>query len=153
FVATVGMIGLYRGMVHEALLMINDSGADIWVAQGNRAGPFAETSEISGTLDRRLEGVPGVARARRFIHLNQQFEIGGQRRPIAITGLDFPKDTGSWIPLVAGRSLYAGHYEAIADRSLGFVVGDQLRLGRDDYTIVGTTNGQVDINGDGILFV
>jgi putative ABC transport system permease protein len=151
--ATIGMIGLYRGIVYEVLLMVNDVDADIWVAQGDRAGPFAEASEISGTLDRRLEGVPGVKHARRFIQFNQQFEIGGRRLQIAVTGLDFPKDAGSWIPLIAGRHLYSGHYEAIADRSLGFAVGDRLRLGRDDYTIVGLASGQVDMAGDGILFV
>jgi putative ABC transport system permease protein len=153
FTATIGMIGLYRGVVYETLLIINNVGADIWIAQGDRVGPFAELSEISGTLDRRLEGVPGVSHVRRFIQFNQQYEIGGRRLRIAITGLDFPKDTGSWIPLTAGRHLYAGHYEAIADRSLGFVVGDQVRLGRDDYTIVGIAAGQVDMAGDGILYV
>ncbi|SED11443.1 putative ABC transport system permease protein [Rhizobiales bacterium GAS188] len=153
FTATIGMIGLYRGVVYEALLMINGVDADIWISQGDRAGPFAETSEIPGNLDRRLEGVPGVASARRFIQFNQQYEIGGRRLRIAVTGLDFPKDAGSWIPLAAGRHLYSGHYEAIADRSLGLVLGDEIRLGRDAYTIVGIAIGQVDMAGDGVLFV
>jgi len=151
--AMIGMIGLYRGIVYEALLIINDVGADIWVAQGNRAGPFAETSEVASNLDRRLEGVPGVKQARRFIQFNQQYEIDGRRLRTAVTGLDFPKDAGSWVPLIAGRHFYAGHYEAIADQSLGFIVGDKFRLGRDEYTIVGVAVGQVDMAGDGILFV
>jgi putative ABC transport system permease protein len=148
FTATIGMIGLYRGIVHEALLIIRSVGADIWVTQGERSGPFAESSEVSGTLDRRLEGVPGVTGARRFIQFNRQYDIDGHPLRIAVTGLDFPKDTGSWIPLIGGRYLYSGHYEAIADRSLGFIVGDVLRLGRDDYTVVGLASGQVDVSGD-----
>jgi putative ABC transport system permease protein len=153
FTATIGMIGLYRGVVYETLLIINDVGADIWVAQGHRAGPFAELSEVAGTLDRRLEGVPGVSQVRRFIQFNQQYEINGRRLRMAVTGLDFPKDKGNWIPLIAGRHFYAGHYEAIADQSLGFTVGDQIRLGHDDYTIIGVAAGQVDMAGDGILYV
>ncbi|PWT82698.1 MAG: multidrug ABC transporter substrate-binding protein [Acidobacteria bacterium] len=153
FTAMIGMIGLYRGVVYETMLIINDVGADIWLAQGHRVGPFAELSQIPGSLDRRLEGVPGVIQARRFIQFNQQYELDGRRLRIAVTGLDFPKDTGSWVPLAAGRHLYAGHYEAIADRSLGFVLGEQVRLGRDDYTIVGIATGQVDMAGDSILYV
>jgi putative ABC transport system permease protein len=153
FTATIGMIGLYRGVVYETLLIINDVGADIWVVQGHRAGPFAELSEVAGTLDRRLEGVPGVSQVRRFIQFNQQYEINGRRLRMAVTGLDFPKDKGNWIPLTAGRHFYGGHYEAIADQSLGFAVGDQIRLGHDDYKIVGVAAGQVDMAGDGILCV
>ena len=151
--ASIGMIGLYRGIVFEALLIINDVGADLWVVEGNRVGPFAERSEVSSMLDRRLEGVPGVSEVRQFIQYNQQYLIDGRRLQVAVTALDFPKDTGSWIPLIAGRHLYAGHYEAIADRSLGLQVGQQIRLGHDDYTIVGVAIGQVDIGGDGMLFV
>jgi putative ABC transport system permease protein len=151
--ASIGMIGLYRGIVFEAMLIVNDVGADLWVVQGHRVGPFAERSEISGVLDRRIEGVPGVARVRRFIQYNQQYYVDGRRLQIAVTALDFPKDTGVWIPLLAGRHLYSGHYEAIADQSLGFHVGQQIRLGREDYTIVGVAVGQVDIGGDGMLFV
>jgi putative ABC transport system permease protein len=151
--ASIGIVGLYRGIVFEAMLIIDDVNADLWIVQGERVGPFAERSEISNVLDRRLEGVPGVARVRRFIQYNQQYYVDGRRLQIAVTALDFPKDTGAWIPLIAGRYLYSGHYEAIADKSLGFHVGQRIRLGRDDFTIVGVAMGQVDIGGDGMLFV
>src|SRR5882724_3494428 len=153
FSATIGMIGLYRGVVFEALMIIREMGGDIWVVQGDRAGPFAEDSEISGTLARRLEGVAGIKWSKKFIQFNQQFEIGGRPVRIAITGLDYPDDNGSWVPLVAGRYLYSGHYEAIANESLGFSLGSRIRIRRDDYTIVGLTARQVDMAGDGIMFV
>ena len=151
--ACIGMIGLYRGVIFEALKVINDVGADLWVVEGQRSGPFAERSEISGLLDRRLEGVPGVWRVRRFIQFNQRYFVHGRPLQIAITALDYPKDSGSWIPLTAGRHFYSGHYEAIADDSLGFRIGDLVRLGRDDFNIVGLTSGQVDLGGDGLFFV
>ena len=123
------------------------------MTQAGRAGPFAEDTSVPATLERRLEGVPGVIWARKFIHFNEQFEIGERRLRMCIVGLDYPADTGSWVPLVAGRGLYSGHYEAIADRSLGFPLRSQLRIARDVYTVVGITSGQVDMNGDGLLFV
>ncbi|MBB3390573.1 multidrug efflux pump subunit AcrA (membrane-fusion protein) [Rhizobium sp. BK275] len=71
----------------------------------------------------------------------------------SITGVDYPKDRGEWVPLTAGRHLENGHFEAIADASIGFGLGDRVRLGQDDYTIVGLTRGMVDMSGDGLLFV
>jgi len=134
-------------------LIINAVGADLWVVEGGRAGPFGETSAVPATLDRRVEGVPGVQSTRRFIQYNQQYEIGGKAVRLAITGVDYPKDNGSWVPLIAGRHLYSGRYEAIADQSTGLVVGDEVRLGRDFYTVVGLARGQVDMAGDGMFFV
>jgi putative ABC transport system permease protein len=151
--ATIGMNGLYRGIVFEALLIINSVEADLWVVEGGRAGPFAEASAVPANLDRRVEGVPGVAAVRRFVQFNQQFEINGKSVRMAVTGIDFPKDSGSWIPLIAGVHFQSTHYEAVADRTTGLLVGDVVRLGHDDYTIVGVSKGQVDMAGDGLFFV
>jgi len=152
-VATIGMIGLYRGVVYEALLMILEGGADLWVVQGNTHGPFTEMSRVSGTLDRRVEGVPGVKKVRRFLQYSRQFYFNGRRFGMSVTGLDYPQDTGTWLPLAEGRYLSTAHYEAIADVATGLVLGDRIRLGPDDYTIVGITRGQVDVAGDGLLYV
>lgn len=151
--ATMGMIGLYRGIVHEALLIINDIGADLWVVEGGRSGPFAETSAVPANLDRRVEGVPGVDSTRRFIQYNQQYTIDGKPVRLAVTGVDYPKDSAAWIPLIDGRAFRSTRYEAIADQSTGLLVGDVIRLGHDDYTVVGVTKGQVDMGGDGMFFV
>lgn len=149
----MGIMGLYRGVLHDALLTIEDIGADLWVVQGGRAGPFAEGSAVTPTLDRRVEGVAGTTSVRRFVQNNLQFDIDGQRRRIAVTGLDFPKDQGAWVGLTAGRLIQSARGEAIADSSLGLALGREVRLGRDSYRIVGVTSGQVDMSGDGQLFV
>ncbi|SON57484.1 ABC exporter transmembrane subunit, DevC protein [Hartmannibacter diazotrophicus] len=151
--AVIGMAGLYRGIVGDALLIVDHIGADLWVVQGERSGPFAEGSAVSSTMDRRVEGVPGVAGVRRFTQFSQQFTFDGKARRATITGLDFPKDKGDWLDLTAGRTLAMSHYEAIADRSTGLAVGDAVKLGLDTYSIVGTTGGMVDSAGDGLLFV
>ena len=151
--AAIGMIGLYRGIVFDALLIVEEVGADLWVVQGGRAGPFAESSAISANMDRRLEGVPGVRSVRRFVQASQQFQHGGREVRATVTGLDFPKDSGAWLRLARGHDLRTGHYTAIADVSLGLAVGDTVRLGLDDYEIVGVTRGMVDSMGDGLMFV
>jgi putative ABC transport system permease protein len=151
--ASIGMIGLYRGVVADALLVIERIGADLWVVQGGRAGPFSESSAIASDMDRRVEGVAGNAEVRRFVQISQQVEHDGRSLRASLTGLDYPKDTGAWVPLIAGRHLASGHFEAIADASIGLALGDGVRLGQDDFTIVGVTTSMVDISGDGLLFV
>ncbi|MCS0494062.1 ABC transporter permease [Ancylobacter sp. MQZ15Z-1] len=151
--AMIGMTGLYRGVVEDALLIIERIDADLWVVQGERAGPFAEGSAVAPDMDRRVEGVPGVADVRRFTQFTQQFAFDGATRRATLTGVDVPRDDGHWLPLTAGRWLHAGRYEAIADASTGLHVGDRVRLGLDDYDIVGLTRHMVDSAGDGLMFV
>lgn len=151
--SAMGMVGLYRGIVADALLVIQHIGADLWVVQGGRRGPFSEGSAISSSMDRRAEGLAGVAGTRRFVQFSQQFTVRGQQLRASVTGLDFPKDQGRWIPMLGGRRLSSGHYEAVADESIGLALGESVHLGEDDYTIVGLAQGMVDMSGDGILFV
>lgn len=151
--AAIGMIGLYRGIVADALLIVDEVGADLWVVQGGRAGPFAEGSAIAAAMDRRVAGLAGVAGVRRFVQSNHQFQARGRALRATLTGLDYPADRGEWLRLDRGRLLATGHFEAIADVSIGLPVGAVVRLGQDDYTVVGLTRGMVDSMGDGLLFV
>lgn len=151
--ASIGMVGLYRGIVDDALLIIDRIGADLWVVQGGRSGPFSESSAIASDMDRRVEGIAGVTEVRRFVQVSQQFAFAQRQLRASVTGLDYPKDRGEWVSLIAGRHLANGHFEAIADASIGLELGDRTRLGQDDYTIVGLTRGMVDMGGDGLLFV
>lgn len=149
----IGALGLYRGIVADALLVIDRIGADLWVVQGERVGPFAEGSSVSGTMDRRVEGVQGVAAVRRFVQFSQQFDHAGQPRRATITGLDYPKDRGDWFALAEGRHIAAAHFEIVADASIGLPLGARVRLAKDEYAVVGLTHGLVDSAGDGLMFV
>lgn len=151
--AAIGMLGMYRGIVYEALIVVNSAGADLWVVEGGRFGPFAESSAVPGNLDRRVEGVEGVQSTRRFIQYNQQLTINGKLARVSVTGVDYPRDNANWVPLIAGRYIEASRFEAIADRTLDLIVGDRLKLGHETYTVVGVSAGQVDMAGDGMMFV
>ena len=71
---------------------------------------------------------------------------------MAIQGLVWPDDTGAWLPLAAGRPLGQAHYEMVADQSLGLRLGERIKLGKDDYTVVGVTKGMTSASGDGMAF-
>jgi len=148
----LGMSGIYRGMIDDALVVVNRIGADLWVVQRGTRGPFAEISRLPANLEHRLRAVPGVASARTFVSHNVQREHRGKPLRMNVHGLSWPQDKGEWVTLSAGRSLGQAHYEMIADASLGLTLGETLGLGKDTYTVVGVTKGMVSSGGDGIAF-
>lgn len=148
----MGMGGIYRGLIHEATLLVDRVGADLWIVQGGTRGPFAEISRIPANLEDRLRAVPGVAQARRFVSHTIQREHQGRPLRMVVQGLAWPEDRGDWVPLVAGRPLRQAHYEMIADQSLNLPLGTRVRLGKDCYQVVGLTRGMVGTSGDGLTF-
>ena len=73
----MGMSGIYRGMIDDALVVVDRIGADLWVVQRGTRGPFAEISRVPANLEHRLLAVPGVASARGFVSHNVQREHRG----------------------------------------------------------------------------
>ena len=148
----MGMGGIYRGLIHEATLLVDRVGADLWIVQGSTRGPFAEISRIPATLEDRVRAVPGVAQARRFVSHTIQREHNGRPLRMVVQGLSWPDDRGDWVPLIAGRPLQQSHFEMIADQSLRLPLGSRIRLGKDVYEVVGLTSGMVGSSGDGLTF-
>jgi len=148
----MGMGGIYRGLIYEATLLVDQVGADLWVVQGSTRGPFAEVSRIPANLEDRVRAVPGVAEARRFVSHTIQRENRGRPLRMVVQGLSWPEDKGDWLSLIAGRPLRQAHYEMIADRSLGLPLGEKVKLGKDTYEVVGLTRGMVGTSGDGLTF-
>ncbi len=148
----MGMGGIYRGLIREATLLVDNIGADFWVVQGSTRGPFAEISRVPASLEDRVRAVPGVATARRFVSHTVQREHRGRPLRLVVQGLSWPEDRGDWIPLAAGRALRQAHYEMIADRSLKLELGEKIKLGKDTYEVVGLTSGMVGSGGDGLGF-
>ena len=61
---TFTMAGVYRGMVDDAKVLLNNSGADLWVVQKDTLGPYAEPSTVHDDVHRSLLGMPGVGKRR-----------------------------------------------------------------------------------------
>lgn len=148
----LGMSGIYRGMIDDALIVVDGIGADLWVVQSETRGPFAEISRLPANLEHRLRAVPGVASARSFVSHNVQRDHHGRPLRMSVHSLAWPGDRGEWVTLIAGRPLGQARYEMIADTSLGLALGETLDLGKDTYRVVGVTRGMVSSGGDGIAF-
>lgn len=151
--AAMSMTGLYRGIVVDALAIIVDSRADLWVVQADTEGPFAEASSIDRRVLSRTLSIPGVSKARQFTLQSRRFVIGSKVVRGSLLGLDYPTDLGDWIPLVAGRSLQAGRGEAIAEESTGLNLGDEVVIDGTHCVVVGLARGYLDSSGNPIVAV
>ncbi len=148
----MGMGGIYRGIIEDAVLLIDSVGADLWIVQRDTRGPMAEVSRVPRNLVNRALAVPGVESSREFVHHTIQRERDGKPLRIAVLGLSWPTDKGEWIPLVAGRPIAQNHFEMVADQSLGMTLGEEIHLGKDIYTVVGLTKNMIGTGGDGVGF-
>ena len=146
----MGMGGIYRGLIQEATLIIDRSGADIWVVQRNTKGPFAEVSKLPRQLEYRLKAIEGVDSAEPFVSHTVQRDF--QKRILRLTIQGLP-DSGAWLPIIQGRALQHGHYEMLADKSAKLPLGTTLRLGKDTFTVVGITDRMNSPAGDAMVFV
>ncbi len=152
---TLSMAGIYRGMVDDAKVLLDNSGADLWVVQKDTLGPYAESSSLYEDTWRPLRGLPGVARVARVTYLTMQVRQGRREVRAMVTGIEAGgPGTPGWPPyLVAGRQITRGHYEAVVDLATGFALGDRLEIRRNQYTVVGLTRRMVSSGGDPMVFI
>ena len=149
---TFTMAGVYRGMVDDAKVLLNNSGADLWVVQKDTLGPYAESSSLRDDVYRGILGMPGVAQAANVTYLTMQVRAAGTDVRAMVVGF-VPGQPGEPGYLIAGRRVTRSHYEAVPDVSAGFAVGDRLRIRRHDYTVVGLTRRMVSSGGDPMVLI
>src|SRR5690606_17609400 len=130
---TLTMAGVYRGMVDDARVLLDNSGADLWVVQRETLGPYAESSSLNDDVWRSIRGMPGVTRAANVTYLTMQVRQGERDVRAMVVGVapGGPGEPGQPGFLVAGRHITRSHYEAVADVSTGFRIGDRLRIRRN----------------------
>ncbi|EAT14461.1 ABC transporter permease [Desulfuromonas acetoxidans] len=152
---TLSMAGIYRGMVDDAKVLLDNSGADLWVVQKDTLGPYAESSSLYDDIWRGMQGMPGVERAANITYLTMQVSKQDGDVRAMVTGVTSGEPgTPGWPPyLVAGRQITRSHYEAVADIASGFKLGDRIQIRRNHYTIVGLTRRMVSSNGDPMVFI
>ncbi len=153
--ATLTMGGVFRGMVDDGQVLIDNSGAELWVVQQGTLGPYAEPSSLRDDVWRGIAGIEGVAETGNAAYLTIQMAHAGKDTRVMIVGIevDRPNRPGAPPYLTAGRPILQGHYEAIADERAGLKLGERVKIRRHDYTVVGLTRRMVSSSGDPMIFV
>ena len=149
------MMGVYRGMMIDAQVLLNDLDVDVWVVQENTLGPFAEASRVHEDLKNSIGVIQGVDKAEGITFQNLQLPSKNGAIRVFAVGFD---PFGGIDPInpkriIAGRGLKRDHYEMVVTDKTGFKLGDKIKLGRDTYNVVGITHGTVSSGGDPIVYV
>lgn len=177
-VLTIG--GIIRGVILDSATITTETGADLWVVEKDKLGPFVETSRIPEDYYHAVEVIPGVAQASplvmawehvvrmprptplmQVLYMNTLLTTKTMVKP---GWMDMPKDQqfvligykpgriGGPPVIVAGRGIEADNYEIVADERAGFQLGERVRLGYHDYTVVGLTKNMVSFTADPVLY-
>ena len=149
------MIGVYRGLIVDATILLEDIKADIWVVQEDTLGPFAEASRIHEDLKNTLKTTQGINKAEAMTFQNIQLYV--DKKPIRVTAVGYDP-FGDINPinkehLTEGRTLQQSHYEAVVSFETGLKLHEKIDLGRNQYTVVGITKKTVASSGDPLIYL
>ena len=149
------MMGVYRGMIVDAEVLLDDINADMWVVQEDTLGPFAESSRIHEDLKYTLKAIPGIDKSEAITFQNIQLPAKEKKVRVLAVGYDVYGSISPLIPerLIAGRGLKTDHYEIVVNDNTGFALHDTMQLGRNIYTVVGITHGSVSSGGDPLVYI
>lgn len=148
----ISMGGIYRGLSADALAVLDATRADIWVVQQNTNGPFAESSRIPEDIKYRIKAVPGVAEASPLSFQTIQVERQGKPFRFFLIGYEL-NGFGGPPQIIAGRNIRQKHYEMVAAKAMKMEIGEKIRLGLHEYTVVGLTGKVVSSGGDPAAYV
>jgi putative ABC transport system permease protein len=148
----LSMIGIYRGLVEDALTLVRTPAVDVWVVESGTRGPFAESSRIPGDTREAIARLQGVSEAGSITYQSIETRHEGMKLRLYVVGFE-PGRPGGPDRIVAGRTIARSHYEMLADKRTGLQPGDRVALGRDTFTVVGLTDGQVSSGGDPVIYI
>lgn len=148
----LAMIGIYRGLVVEALTIARAPSVDLWVVEAGTRGPFAEASRIPGDVREAVARIAGVEAAGSITYQTVEANHAGSKLRLYVIGYE-PTRPGGPPEVIAGRPIARSHFEMVADRSSGLVLGDRIPLGRNIFTVIGLTRSQVNSGGDPAVYI
>lgn len=148
----LSMVGIYQGVVTEALALSRSLRADLWVVESGTRGPFAEASRIPGDVREMVARLPGVVAAGAITLRTAEAQAPQGTIRVQVIGYE-PGRPGGPSVLESGRELGGARFEIVADARSSLPLGATLMLGRYRYHVVGTTRGLVASGGDPLIFL
>ena len=148
----LAMIGIYNGLVADALAIVKAPAADLWVVEAGTQGPFAEASSIPSDTRDAVARMPGVAEAGAVNYQTVEAAFQGRTLRLYVIGHEAGRPGGP-LAIAEGRGIGTSHFEMVADRKTGLLPGDTLFLGRNRFTVVGLVEGAMNSGGDPAVFL
>lgn len=148
----LSMIGIYGGLVEDALSLARTPRADVWVVEAGTRGPFAESSRMPGDTREAVARIHGVVAAGAVTYQPAETTHAGRTMRLYVVGYELGRPGGPE-RVAEGRTITRGRYELIVDRRTGLRLADRVKLGRNTFTVVGIVEKQVASSGDPVVFM
>jgi len=145
------MIGVYRGLVDDANILLKDTQAQLWIVQQDTLGPFAENSRLHEDVKYQIKAFEGIKDVSALTFQNLQLYRNNQPIRVFAMGYDIHSFYTPHL-LVEGRPILANHFEMIVDKKTGFKLHDEIVIGRDVFNVVGITKDAVSSSGDLMVY-
>lgn len=163
----LAMVGIYRGVVEEALSLSRALEADLWVVEGGTRGPFAEASRIPGDTREAVARLAGVRAAGSVTFQTVEARVAGTAAAsiagasrseagrervgatlrVQLVGHELDRPGGP-PALFEGRGPGGARREMVLDRSAGLPLGAVVEIAGLRFAVVGLTARAVSSGGD-----
>jgi len=148
----MAMSGIYAGFIFEATTLVETLNHDLWVVQKDTFGPFADTSKISEEYYGIIGAIDGVKDINALTFQTIQAVVKNQPKRLTIVGLK--KNLNELdAKIIEGRNIINSHYEIVSDASTGLVLDEIVKIGYDDFKVVGIMKGIVNSSGEPVIFM
>ena len=98
----LAMIGIYNGLVADALNIVKAPRVDLWVVEADTQGPFAEASKIPGGTRDAVARLHGVAEAGSINYQTVEAPFRGETLRLYVIGYE-PNHPGGPQVILDGR--------------------------------------------------
>jgi putative ABC transport system permease protein len=131
---------IFTGVEQRITVYIQNSGADIFVAQSGVRNMHMASSSLPDSVGRKVKTVSGVAAVTPIQYLTNYVLVGNERNLAYIIGLPENARLGGPWKVSSGRSL-PGEGEAIIDRNVaeksGVQLGGEVKIMGEEFEVVG----------------
>lgn len=148
----LAMMGIYNGLVADALNIVKAPQADIWVVEADTQGPFAEASKVPNDTRDAVARLHGVTAAGSITYQTIEAPKAGAVLRLYVIGYERNRPGGPE-NISQGRGIEASHFEMVADAKSGLTLGDTIELGRNRFDVVGLVEDTMNSGGDPAVFI
>jgi putative ABC transport system permease protein len=139
---------IFQGVEKQVSAYIDQSGADVFVAQEGVRNMHMASSSLPATALGQVEAIPGVGSVTPILYVTNVVSVGDSRNVAYVIGLPGGAQAGGPARVVAGREV-PGPGEAIIDRSIAdkadVGLGGEVKILGRKFTVTGLSTGTVNL--------
>jgi putative ABC transport system permease protein len=139
---------IFTGVERQTTAYIDNSGADIFVAQKDVRNMHMASSSLPMSVINEVKAIDGVEEVTPILYVSNMIVVGDERNLAYIIGLPADAPMGKPWDMASGKDT-VGQGEAIIDRNVaeksGVELGDTVEILTRKFTVVGLSNETTNI--------